>query len=86
MNWFQLFSVVVIAVIIIYSIFKYLNRNKNKSCPACIRDRQKTVDWGVVNDTEVEKDTNAESDLSDDEEEESRSEHSHTSGVVEKEK
>ena len=72
MNYLQLLSLVVIVVILVVCAAKFLLRNRSKGCHDCLKKRQATpIDFTKLKeDVNLIRDSDSESDLSDDEEEE----------------
>jgi hypothetical protein len=71
MNLFQIFSLLVICVLLVYGVLRFLNRYSNQECPECQRDRRKDIDFyhTALDEENVERESDSESDLSSNEEE-----------------
>lgn len=72
MNWFQMFSLLVIVGVLIYAVIRFLNRKKHRVCTDCQRQRETPVNWGAtaLGSDAIERDSDDESDLSSDSEQE----------------
>jgi hypothetical protein len=71
MNIFQIFSLLIIAALLVYAVVWFLNRFNNKACPECQRSMRQEVDWThtTLDEENVERESDSESDLSSDEDE-----------------
>lgn len=68
MTLLQLLSMLILLGLVCYAIYRFITRNHNKKCAACIDRERRSVNWGPVSDSSetnrlVEEDTSDESDL-----------------------